>query len=267
MTTKHYAIFGDPVVHSKSPLMHNLAFRALEIDACYGRHHLADGSALRDTFFGMGLSGANITVPHKEAAFAACDVLDPFAQKVGAVNTIVRRGNTLHGYNTDAPGFLKAIEPFDAHRVLFLGAGGTAQSTAIILREAGYDVMILNRSEGRLEKFKAQGFVTHTHATIQTTIPFFDLIVNMTSAGLRDDNLPASAELIDALLAHAKGAVDVIYGKETPFLRRAKAVDIPTADGSEMLLQQGVIAFDLFVGGTNKQEAIESAMRRVFEIG
>jgi shikimate dehydrogenase len=262
MIKQYYAIFGDPVAHSKSPLMHNLAFRALGIDACYGRHHLTDGFSLRDTFFDMGLSGANITVPHKEAAFAACDVLDPFAQKVGAVNTIVRQGNTLHGYNTDAPGFLKAIEPFDAHRVLFLGAGGTAQSTAIILREAGYDVTILNRSEGRLEKFKAQGFTTHTFDTF--TPASFDLIVNMTSAGLSDESLPAPTELIDAVLANAKGAVDVIYGKETPFLRRAKAVDIPTADGTEMLLQQGVIAFDLFTDGRFEYEAIEGAMRRAF---
>jgi shikimate dehydrogenase len=71
MPKQLFTIFGDPVAHSKSPLMHNLAFRALGIDACYGRHHLTDGSTLSETFFAMGLSGANITVPHKEAALAA----------------------------------------------------------------------------------------------------------------------------------------------------------------------------------------------------
>jgi shikimate dehydrogenase len=242
--------------------MHNYAFRALGVDACYGRHLLADGSRLRERFFAMGLSGANITVPHKEAAFQACDVLDPFARKVGAVNTIVRQGKTLHGYNTDAPGFLKAIEPFGGKRVLFLGAGGTAQSTAVILREAGYNVTILNRSPGRLEKFAAEGFATATFETF--TFAPFDLVVNMTSAGLADDALPAPKTLLDTVIPHAHACIDVIYGHETPFLALAKSYDKPTADGSEMLLWQGVIAFDLFTGGRFDPASIERAMRRAF---
>ena len=141
--SKHlFAIFGNPVSHSKSPLMHNLSFKGLGFDGCYTRYLLKDGTQLKETFFTLGLKGINITVPHKEHAYTACDVLDPFAQKVGAVNTIVEKEGKLYGYNTDAPGFLKAISEFkDIRTVLFLGAGGTAQSTSSILRDEGYEIL------------------------------------------------------------------------------------------------------------------------------
>ena len=83
-----FAIFGNPVSHSKSPLMHNLSFKGLHIDACYTRYLLKDGTKLKETFFNLGLKGVNITVPHKEAAFHACDILDPFAQKIGVVKRL-----------------------------------------------------------------------------------------------------------------------------------------------------------------------------------
>ena len=259
-----FVIFGDPVAHSRSPLMHNLAFRALGIDACYGRWRLEEGAKLRETFFSLGLRGANVTVPHKEAAFAACDVLDPFAQKVGAVNTLVEREGKLHGYNTDAPGFLKAIEDFHAQDILFVGAGGTAQSTAVILQEAGYTVTILNRSARRLDAFARQGFET---ATWETFVPRrYDLIVNMTSAGLTDAQLPAPRELLGDLMRQASAAVDVIYGKETPFLALAKTHDLPTRDGKEMLLYQGAIAFEYFTDHRYAFEEILPHMRRAFDI-
>ena len=153
MAKEIFAIFGNPVSHSKSPLMHNLAFQGLDYAACYTRYLLEDGATLKDTFFNLGLKGVNVTVPHKEAAFNACDKLDPFAQKIGVVNTIVERDGKLYGYNTDAPGFLKAISEFkEVKTVLFLGAGGTAQSTSSILRDEGYEVTLLNRSPERLEK-------------------------------------------------------------------------------------------------------------------
>jgi shikimate dehydrogenase len=128
-----FAIFGNPVSHSKSPLMHNLAFQGLGVDACYTRYLLENGEKLKETFFKLQLKGINITVPHKEHAYNACDLLDPFAQKVGAVNTIVEREGKLYGYNSDAPGFLRAISEFkEIESVLFLGAGGTARATSTL---------------------------------------------------------------------------------------------------------------------------------------
>jgi len=265
MAKEIFAIFGNPVSHSKSPLMHNLAFQGLGYDACYTRHLLKDGSTLKETFLNLQLKGLNITVPHKEAAFNACDVLDPFAQKIGVVNTIVEREGKLYGYNTDAPGFLKAISEFkNVKTVLFLGAGGTAQSTSSILRDEGYEVTLLNRSAARLEKYKSDGFETYTFEHFQAKK--YDLVINMTSAGLEDDNLPCPKEILDIVIPSATACVDVIYGKETPFLKLAKSYKKQTKDGSDMLLYQGIIAFEHFTNYSYSFDEIKPIMQKAFSL-
>ncbi|MCB4748145.1 MAG: shikimate dehydrogenase [Sulfurovum sp.] len=258
-----YAIFGNPVSHSKSPLMHNCAFRGLAFNGCYSRYKLEDGNKLKKTFFALKLKGVNVTVPHKEAAYKACDVLDPFAQKVGAVNTIIEKNGKLHGYNTDALGFLKTISEFnDSKNVLFLGAGGTAQSTSIILEEAGYKVSILNRSKERLMRFQEKGFETFTFDTF--LYHPYDLVVNMTSAGLEDESLPCPEAILNAVIPSAKACIDIIYGKETPFLKLAKQYNKPTKDGSDMLLYQGIIAFEYFTNHQFSFDEIKLHMQKAF---
>ncbi len=261
---KNYTIFGNPVSHSKSPCMHNLAFSGLGEEALYTRTLLEDGTKLREVFFEKNLSGANVTVPHKEEALRACDEVDSFARSVGAVNTIVRHGDKLYGYNTDALGFLKALQKFekDIQTILILGAGGSAKAISVMLREAGYDVTILNRSEGRLESFKEQGFKTYSFEDF--TVTQYDLIVNSTSAGLEDDALPAPKAMLVELLSNAKASIDIIYGKATPFLKLSQNYNLPTKDGSDMLLYQGVLAFELFVDKRHSFEAIEKYMKRAF---
>ncbi|MFT7824279.1 MAG: shikimate dehydrogenase [Sulfurimonas sp.] len=263
---KHlFAIFGNPVSHSKSPLMHNCAFKSLGIDGCYNRYLLEEGERLREKFLALKLKGINITVPHKEHAYNACDVLDPFARKVGAVNTIVERDGKLHGYNTDAPGFLKAISEFEGvKKALFLGAGGTAHSTSVILKEAGYDVTILNRSAGRLGWYREEGFETYTFEEFKPQT--YDLVINMTSAGLEDDSLPCPRKILDHVIPTAKACVDVIYGKETPFLKLAGSYGKPTKDGAAMLLYQGVIAFEYFTDNGYSFDEIFPHMKRAFEL-
>ena len=263
MAKELFAIFGNPVSHSKSPLMHNLAFQGLKYDACYTRHLLENGTTLKETFFNLKLKGINITVPHKEAAFNACDILDPFAQKIGVVNTIVEHEGKLYGYNTDAPGFLKAISEFkNVKTVLFLGAGGTAQSTSSILRDEGYEVTLLNRSAERLEKYKKDGFQTYTFETFSPKT--YDLVINMTSAGLEDELLPAPKKILDTVISQSKACVDVIYGKETPFLKLAKSYNKPVKDGSDMLLYQGIIAFEYFTNHAYTFNEIKPYMEQAF---
>ena len=259
-----FTIFGNPVSHSKSPLMHNYSFKGLNYNGCYTRYKLDDGKKLREKFFELNITGANITVPHKEAAFEACDILDPFAQKVGAVNTIIKKDGKLHGYNTDAPGFLKAIAEFkNIKSVLFLGAGGTAQSTSVVLRDAGYEVTLLNRSAGRLERFEKNAFKTYTFETFDMELKF-DLIVNMTSAGLEDESLPCPTDILEQVVPSSLACVDVIYGKETAFLKFAKTHKRPTKDGSDMLLYQGIIAFEYFTNHQFKFDEIKPYMIKAF---
>jgi shikimate dehydrogenase len=261
-----FTIFGNPVSHSKSPLMHNLAFEGLNYDGIYTRYQLEDGTQLREKFFALDIKGANITVPHKQHAFEACDELDEFAKKVGSVNTIVQKEGKLFGYNTDAPGFLEAIAAFkNSKRVLFLGAGGTAQSTSVVLRDAGYDVTILNRSAERLKHYEEEGFKTFTFENFKMEMPF-DLVVNMTSAGLEDESLPCPIAILEEVLPSAQACVDVIYGKETPFLKFAKAHNKPTKDGSDMLLYQGVIAFEYFCNHQFNFEEIKTHMQKAFRL-
>ena len=262
---KLFAIFGDPVSHSRSPLMHNCVFKNLHYKACYTRVHLQDGSKLKETFFNLKLSGANITVPHKEEAYKACDEIRGFANKVGVVNTIVNENGKLIGYNTDADGFMYAIEEFsDVKKILILGAGGTAKALAARFLQDNIDVSVINRSEGRLSYFKDIGCECYTWENFD--IKKYDLVVNTTSAGLKDEELPAPLSIIESVLANTNFVADAIYGKLTPFLKLAKEKNITFKDGADMLLGQGVLANELFVNNELKKEDIKTFMQKSFNI-
>jgi len=260
-----FAIFGDPVSHSRSPLMHNSVFAHTHYKACYTRVHLKDGSQLRETFFNLKLSGANITVPHKEAAYQACDEIRGFANKVGVVNTIIEENGRLIGYNTDADGFMFAIEEFGKiDKILILGAGGTAKALAARFLQESIEVTVLNRSEGRLGFFKALGCSVSTWNDFK--IDNYTLVVNTTSAGLKDEELPAPKEIIEDILDATEYAADAIYGKMTPFLKRAKEKNINYKDGSDMLLGQGVLANELFTKSKLNKEDIKCSMQKSFKL-
>lgn len=262
---KLFAIFGDPVAHSRSPLMHNSVFKHLNYKACYTRVHLIDGSKLRETFFALGLSGANITVPHKEAAYTACDEVRGFAKKVGVVNTIVNENGRLIGYNTDADGFMFAIKEFGAIKhILVLGAGGTAKALCARFIDADIKVSVLNRSQNRLAYFRELGCDCFIWDDFK--IGKYDLVVNTTSAGLKDEELPAPSELIEKILDNTSFVADAIYGKVTPFLKLTQSKNITSKDGADMLLGQGVLANELFVNYELKTSDIKLHMSKSFEL-
>ena len=258
-----FSIFGNPVAHSRSPLMHNAVFKKCNYPACYTRTHLLDSEKLKETFFSLGLSGANVTIPHKEAAFNACDEVRGFAKKVGVVNTLVEENGKLIGYNTDADGFMYAIRDFTKVKtILVLGAGGTAKALVSQFLDEGIQVTVLNRSEARLEYFKTLDCQVSTWDDF--TLSAYDLVVNTTSAGLNSSDLPAPQELIEQVLDNTHYVADAIYGKITPFLQLAKEKNILYKDGADMLLGQGVLANALFVQGKLKKEDIQNAMQESF---
>ena len=249
MKNKLFAIFGNPVKHSKSPLMHNYFFKKKNLDYCYNRFLLEDGSKIIDKFKELKIKGANVTVPHKEWAYKLADEVRGVAREMGAVNTLVLENEKVIGYNTDGPGFMEVIKEFDYKNPLIIGAGGTARAISYLLKAD-----IVNRSEGRLKFFKERGFNTYTWNNFE--YKNYDLIINTTSAGLKDENLPMPKEMLEKVFQNAKYGVDVVYGKETPFLKMAKKYNLKTKDGIYLLVYQGILAMELFLGEKlDKKEA------------
>lgn len=239
-----FAILGNPVAHSLSPIIHNSVIKELDLmPSLYTRILVEDGANLRKIFLNAGLSGANITVPYKEEAFKQCDEVRGIAKEIGAVNTWVKEGEKIIGYNTDATGFMEAISHFGSmQKILILGAGGTAKAVAAIFHANGLDVTVTNRSHDRLAFFKDKGIKSFEHKDLMERK--FDLIINTTSAGLTSSDLPAP--FLDEI--EAKVAVDAIYGKTTPFLAWAEKQGLKTQDGALMLIYQAAFAFELFFG-------------------
>ena len=138
-TTRIVAVIGDPIAHSRSPLMHNAAFRALDLDFAYGAFRVRPGDvgAAVAAVRALGLAGLNVTIPHKQAVIPHLDRLSPVARLTGAVNTIVNRDGVLHGDNTDVPGLSRALDEAGlaprAKTAIVLGAGGSARAAVVAL--------------------------------------------------------------------------------------------------------------------------------------
>jgi len=251
-----FTIFGNPVSHSKSPLMHNYFFKKNNLNHCYTRYLLENGEEIINKFKELKVNGANVTVPHKEWAYKLADEVRGVAKKMKAVNTLVLEGNKVIGYNTDGPGFMEVIKDFNYKKPLIIGAGGTARAISYLLKAD-----IVNRSEKRLKFFKEKGFNTYTWDNFE--YKEYDLIINTTSAGLKDDSFPMPKEMLEKIFKNAKYVVDVVYGKETPFLKLAKTYNLITRDGLYLLVYQGVLAMELFL---NKKLEREKVAKIYFEI-
>ena len=260
--TRVVGIFGDPVAHSLSPPMQNAAFQAAGIDAVYVPFHVTPAQ-LCDAVCAMrslGLVGINLTIPHKEAVCGLLDELDPLAELIGAVNTVVNRAGRLCGYNTDGLGLLRAValelgvDP-RGKRVLVAGAGGAARAAVVAMAQAGAAwIGVANRTPVRAEalvaelaqKFKGTAFAALPLATNlpERLADQVDLLVNCTAAGLHGDlpDLPVGA------CVRSGGAVyDMVYGRApTGLVAAARAVGLNAADGLSMLAGQGEEAFRLW---------------------
>ncbi|HMK44563.1 MAG TPA: shikimate dehydrogenase [Dissulfurispiraceae bacterium] len=267
-TTRIAALFGHPVAHSKSPRMHNAAFREFGMDCRYVAFDVDPGqlAAAVAAVRALGLLGVNLTIPHKEAVLSMLDEVDAEVQFIGAVNTIVNRQGRLIGYNTDGRGFMRSLKEAGVDvagkRVLILGAGGAARAVAAyIVREAA-SVVVANRTRGRAGQLvgdlnQIRSIVTTaelSEAGQEAFLKDIHLVINATSLGLKEsDPLPLD---VDALTAD-QVVCDLIY-HPTAFLQKAAARGARVLDGSGMLLWQGVLAFELWTG----RDAPVNVMRR-----
>ncbi len=153
--TSVYAVIGDPIGHSLSPILQNAGFRARRLNAIYLPFLVRDLKDFIRAIGPLGINGFSVTIPHKERILRHLDGCDPLARKIGAVNTVVVRGNgKLYGYNTDYVGVLRTLQtriPLQNSRVLVLGSGGAARAVAFALAEAGSSVCVCARREEKAE--------------------------------------------------------------------------------------------------------------------
>lgn len=254
---RRVGLIGDPVEHSLSPAFQQPAFDALGLDVRYELWPtplamLPD--RLADLRAGRAL-GANVTVPHKEAAFAAVDDVSDLARRAGAVNTIVLRDGRLYGDNTDIHGFIVPLAElgvrFSEMEAIVLGAGGAARGIVVALLDAGIRrVHVLNRTVERADRLAAalrDDRIAPAATSAATALaPAATLLVNATSLGWQSQELPLDAALFAAMPRHAI-AYDLTY-RQTPFLRAARDAGLATIDGLPMLVHQGARSFELWTG-------------------
>jgi shikimate dehydrogenase len=276
-------VLGDPVRHSLSPAMHNAAITELGLDWAYLALPVAaaDLALVLRALEAIDCRGLNVTLPHKQAAAELADALTPLAQRLGAVNTLVRReGGGWLGTNTDVEGFLAPLRPLAAREALVLGCGGSARAVVAGLVDLGLDcIRVAGRDAMRLDPFIrscadwAPGLVplvwepdsTGSVDPLGAALASADLVVNTTPVGMASAGDPTAAERSPlradqiAALSPATTVYDLIYTpRPTALLRLARQQGCRTIDGLEMLVQQGAASLRLWSG---RQEMPVVAMR------
>jgi shikimate dehydrogenase len=258
-------IIGWPVSHSRSPRLHGYWLEKHRIDGAYIPLPIAP-EHFRDTVRGLmhaGFAGANVTIPHKVAAFEVCDTVDETARRAGAVNTLTFRDGKITGANTDGWGFLANLR---AHGVdpgsgpaLLLGAGGGARAIAAALLAEGVSVSIANRTPARAEQLvrdlPGPSLVPWEHR--DAAVADHTLIVNTTALGME------GREKLTIDLSHAASGTavaDIVYVPlETPLLQEAVARGLKPVEGLGMLLYQGIPGFRTWFG---VEPEVDDSLRR-----
>jgi shikimate dehydrogenase len=262
--TKVCGVIGDPIEHTMSPVMHNAAFSELGLDYVYLAFRVRAGGLARaiEGMRALNIRGLNVTIPHKVAVIPFLDELDPLAEKIGAVNTIVNDAGLLRGYNTDATGFLKALkdkgfEP-GGKRVAVLGAGGASRAVSFILAESGASLVILNRLEELdwaealarqiSDTFKKEVKALESdEANLKAALDSADIVVNATSVGMspHSDESPVPAKLLRPGMV----VFDIVYNPlKTRLATEAGRAGAETVMGLDMLVGQGALSFEMWTG-------------------
>jgi shikimate dehydrogenase len=269
-------VLGWPVSHSRSPAMHNAAFAALGMDDWRYQRLPVPPALFAATTRGLGqagLLGANVTIPHKQAALELATSASPAAREIGAANTLAfAPDGGIAAENTDAPGLLAtlaALADLPAHpRALVLGAGGSARAAVWALRSAGAsEVLVWNRTHARARELAEEFDARAVHSPEPA-----DLLVNCTSVGLfTPENVQPSSgdrEVLNQLgltfdqVGEYSNVVDLVYRTHsTPLLAAARAHGAGTVDGLDVLVAQGALSFELWTGRQAPLEVMRAAVR------
>ncbi|MBN8525225.1 MAG: shikimate dehydrogenase [Planctomycetes bacterium] len=262
--TRIYGVIGNPIAHSLSPLIHNIAFAHHGLDAVYVPFLVDDAAGFWDACGGW-IQGLSITIPHKHALQARMDDLEPLCDLVGAMNTIYRKEGGTVGANTDADAIRRCGEravdgDLRGRRALVLGAGGAGRAAVFALRSAGAEVLLANRTQARADDLAREtGCTAVPWSSLAGTS--FDLLVNMTSVGLK---APGDTPWPHQLPA-AAGVFDSVYNPlETRLIREARAAGCRTVLGLDMFIDQACAQFRRWTGLEAPADAMrEACIRRL----
>jgi shikimate dehydrogenase len=254
-------VLGWPVAHSRSPAMHNAALRAVGLDEWRYQALPVPPELFGETVValpGAGFVGANVTIPHKEAALAAADQATETATAVGAANSLTFADGTIAADNTDVPGLLAALGDLRPRTALVLGAGGSARAAVYALAHAGAEVAVWNRTPARAQALAGDLDVR----VIDAPVPA-EILVNCTSVGLADPSrtfkdLPVTADGIGEYAC----VVDLVYRTGgTLLVQEARRRGSRTIDGLEILVRQGALSFEGWTGRTAPLDVMRAAAR------
>lgn len=255
--TELYGVVGYPLGHTLSPTMHNRAFAVTNINALYLAFETKDIKGCVRGMKALGIKGLSVTIPHKSSVIPLLDEVDPLAERIGAVNTIVNRHGRLTGYNTDALGALKALEEktvLSGKRCLVLGAGGAARAIAFVLREQGVRLTITNRTESRGQDLAGAIGCPFVSLDQAESIPT-DILVQTTPEGMHPHE--NRSPILGAGLREGMVVMDIVYNPiTTRLLSMAEKAGCITVNGLGMFIGQGTEQFQLWTG----QDAPVSAM-------
>ena len=249
-------VLGDPVEHSRSPAIHCAALEATGIEGSYEARCVDTTGmviAVDEIRYGR-LDGANVTMPHKHLAFELVDRVAEAALQSGAVNTLVRDGGEVWGYNTDVDGIRAVWAELDLPGmapVLILGSGGAAAGASVAL--ADHPLMVSGRRSDAgvhvLNRTRTDGTVLPWGTGVEGAV-----VVNATPLGMNGESIPS--EVLDL----AAGFLDLTYGAdEAPSVTRARALGVPVADGRDMLLAQAAVSFAIWTGVEAPIDVMRSA--------
>jgi shikimate dehydrogenase len=264
---KVYGILGDPIDHSLSPVMHNAAFRAVKLPACYHAFRVSSerlGTALEGAQC-LGFGGLNLTIPLKETALELVKP-DRLAEAIGAVNT-VSFAEGVRGYNTDGWGALMALERYGVkvrgRPVLLIGAGGAARAIAYTLEQEGAEITIANRNARRAEDLAGcVGAVGVGLEKLSSLVPRADIIINATSVGMKE----GSRLFPGNLLRSGQVVFDIVYNRRTELQEDAVVAGAQVIDGVMMLVYQGARSFEIWTGKEAPVDVMEKAVRESLKV-
>jgi shikimate dehydrogenase len=275
--TQVFAVIGDPITHSLSPIIHNAAFEHLSLNMIFLAFRVTPDQ-LEHAIKGvraLGIRGLNVTMPHKNSVTMFLDEAEAAVKFLHAANTILNQDGRLRGFNTDGIGAVRALKgngmELSGKKVLLLGAGGAAKAIAFSLAKEVEELCILNRDKTKARELASllgpwgKKIVVDELAPSQISerMRKSDLLINATSVGMAPN---AHESLVNPhWLRPGLCIMDIVYNPvETKLIRDAKAADAKTINGVEMLLYQGAASFEIWMGCKAPVDVMRAALLEKF---